>query len=270
MTFDDIKGNEKVFAGLKKAAMSGNAAHAYIIEGDASVHKDIVAKVFAKAILCTEKRGTGCGMCSVCNKIEHENHEDIFYVRKEGNSIKDEDMSNLQERLKNKPLGERNIAIVEDADTMTLRAQNRILKTLEEPPAGTVIMLLSENTENLIRTIVSRCAVIRLSHAEEIEDAESMKLAADTADALIAGKSFYEIKRILGDVTENKDKAFAFLDAFEHFYGNAAVRGGRQEMLYQKEYIYSQVENIEEARRDLRRNVSVGYVIKCLMLKSMS
>ena len=76
------------------------------------------------------------------------NHEDIFYVRKDGNSIKDENMSALQERLKNKPLGERNIAIVEDADTMTLRAQNRILKTLEEPPSGTVIILLSENTES--------------------------------------------------------------------------------------------------------------------------
>lgn len=87
---------------------------------------------------------------------------------------------------------------MEDADTMTLRAQNRILKTLEEPPAGTVIMLLSENTENLIRTIVSRCAVIRLSHAEEIEDAESMKLAADTADALIAGKSSMKSKEYLG------------------------------------------------------------------------
>ena len=270
MTFDDIKGNEKVLDGLKKAALSGNVAHAYIIEGDASVHKDIVAKAFAKALLCKERRGTGCDMCSICNKIEHENHEDIFYVRKEGNSIKDEDMSNLQERLKNKPLGERNIAIVEDADTMTLRAQNRILKTLEEPPAGTVIMLLSENTENLIRTIVSRCAVIRLSHTEEIEDAESMKLAEDVAGALIAGKSFYEIKKTLGDVTERRDKAFAFLDAFEHFYGNAAVSGGRQAVLYPKEYIYGQVQNIEEARQDLRRNVAAGYVIKCLMLKSMN
>ena len=270
MTFDDIKGNEKVLDGLKKAALSGNVAHAYIIEGDASVHKDIVAKAFAKALLCKERRGTGCDMCSICNKIEHENHEDIFYVRKEGNSIKDEDMSNLQERLKNKPLGERNIAIVEDADTMTLRAQNHILKTLEEPPAGTVIMLLSENTENLIRTIVSRCAVIRLSHTEEIEDAESMKLAEDVAGALIAGKSFYEIKKTLGDVTERRDKAFAFLDAFEHFYGNAAVSGGRQAVLYPKEYIYGQVQNIEEARQDLRRNVAAGYVIKCLMLKSMN
>lgn len=62
--------------------MSGNAAHAYIIEGDASVHKDIVAKAFAKAILCTEERGTGCGMCSVCNKIEHENHEVFFMSEK--------------------------------------------------------------------------------------------------------------------------------------------------------------------------------------------
>ena len=56
MTFDDIKGNEKIFAGLKRAALTGNVAHAYIIEGDAGVQKDMVAKAFAKAILCRKAR----------------------------------------------------------------------------------------------------------------------------------------------------------------------------------------------------------------------
>ena len=270
MTFDDIKGNEKIFAGLKRAALTGNVAHAYIIEGDAGVQKGMVAKAFAKAILCREKRGAGCDECVICNKIEHDNHEDIFYVRKDGNSIKDENMSALQERLKNKPLGERNIAIVEDADTMTLRAQNRILKTLEEPPSGTVIILLSENTESLIPTILSRCAVIRLAHTEDIEDVESAETAKRVADSLIDGKPFVEIKKMLSSVSENKDKAYAFLDALEHFYGNMAVRDDEASRNYPKEYIYSRVGDIEEARRDLKRNAVTGYVIKSFVLKAMN
>ncbi len=269
MTFDDIKGNERILDGLRRAALSGNVAHAYIIEGDMSVHKDIVARAFAKAILCREKRGTGCDECSICNKIEHENHEDIFYIRKDGNSIKDEDVSKLQEHLKNKPLGERNIAVIEDADTMTVRAQNRILKTLEEPPTGTVIMLLSENTESLIRTIVSRCVVIRLAHTEEIEDTESLETAKCVADGIIDGKSFFELKKMLANVMDDKDKAYAFLDALEHFYGKTAASCGETGRAYPKDYLYSQIRSIEEARRDLRRNVATGYVIKCLVLRAM-
>ena len=64
-------------------------------------------------------------------------------------------------------MGDRNIAVIKDADTLTVRAQNRLLKTLEEPFEGTVIMLLSENRENLLDTIKSRCIMYRLEDTEK-------------------------------------------------------------------------------------------------------
>ena len=82
-------------------------------------------------------------------------------------SVKDEQISKLQAELQKKPLGERNLAVIKDADTMTKRAQNRILKTLEEPYEGTVIFLLSENRENIIDTVKSRCVIYRLESQGE-------------------------------------------------------------------------------------------------------
>ncbi len=269
MTFDEISGNEKIFEELKNAARCGQISHAYILEGAIDIHKEMIAKAFAKSILCKEHRGSGCNSCVICNKIEHGNHEDVFFLEKEENSIKDEDVVRLQDRLRNKPLGERNIAILKDADTMTLRAQNRLLKTLEEPPDGTVIMLLSENTESLIKTIVSRCIVVRLPSTESLEDDALRLLAETTAEALLAGRPFYELKKTLAAVLSDKKQALAFLDALEVFYGRKAVGNNETDRLYPKAYLYEQVGAIEETRRSLRGNGTVGYALKRFLLKSM-
>ena len=267
MIFSDINENKKIIDRLKNAVACGNVSHAYIFEGDMCTAKDVVANCFAKAILCKEHPAEGCDSCVVCNKIEHGNHEDVFYVEKEGNSIKDEAVEDMQERLKTKPNGERNIAIVKDADTMTLRAQNRLLKTLEEPPVGTVIMLLSENTENLINTILSRCVIIRLSHSAGMTDEAMQNIAAEAAADLIARKPFFELKEKLADIIEERDAALEFLDALENFYGNAGTSRDKASSLYPKAYIYKATEIIEETRRDIKRNVSVSYAMKNLLLK---
>ena len=74
----------------------------------------------------------------------------------------DEQISKVQSDIKKKPMEERHMVVIQDADTMTLRAQNRLLKTLEEPFEGTVMILLSENRENLLETIKSRCVLYRI------------------------------------------------------------------------------------------------------------
>lgn len=268
MIFEDFRGeNERVIAKLRDCAKSGMVSHAYIFEGDAGTNKEQIAKSFAKAILCRDKRGEGCRECIVCNKIEHDNYEDLYFVEKQDNSLKDADISELQERLKTRPLGERNIAIIKDADTMTTWAQNRLLKTLEEPPTGTVIILLSENTENLLPTIVSRCTVIRLVYNEGYREGEMYETAIQTADALISQKPFFEIKKIIEKPCSDKDSALEFLDALENVYGTIATSENEKSRLYPKSYIYNAVSLIEEARLDIRRNIAAGYAIKNLMIK---
>lgn len=134
MSLKDTKGNEKVVERMIRAIKNRSISHAYLLEGNCSINKLALAESFVKAILCKDGEGDSCECCSSCNKLNHGNHEDVIYLAAEGNSIKDEAVEELQSRLKKKPyVGDRNIVILRDADTMTLRAQNRLLKTLEEP-----------------------------------------------------------------------------------------------------------------------------------------
>ncbi|MEL7657233.1 MAG: DNA polymerase III subunit delta', partial [Bacillota bacterium] len=132
MSLTDIRGNKNVVERMTRAIANGSISHAYLIEGDRTIDKLGLAENFVKAILCTEEEADSCDCCPTCNKISHGNHEDVIYLCAEGNSIKDEAVEELQSRIKKKPyVGDRNIVILQDADTMTLRAQNRVLKTLE-------------------------------------------------------------------------------------------------------------------------------------------
>ena len=122
MILKDIENNEKIIERLEYITKEEQLSHAYIFEGNRQCDKKLVADCFIKAVLCENSKGTGCSECAACKKIEHGNHEDVMYVEKSGNSIKDEAIEELQSRLKNKPVsGFRNIAVIQDADTMTIR-----------------------------------------------------------------------------------------------------------------------------------------------------
>lgn len=292
MTFDDICINENIKRRLTEAAEKGNVSHAYIFEGSACIDKETIALCFVKAILCEQQCGRGCDTCLTCIKLNHGNYEDLILIGADGNSIKDEAIENMQERLRNKPFGARNIVIMSDADTMTLRAQNRLLKTLEEPTPGTVMILLSENAENLTDTIRSRCILYRFSYEVNESDESMCLLAQQLSVLLLKGSPFYLLSQKVKPVTEDKGSALAFLDALETEYGRLLresvtnVAGGvgnavagDAETVYSDEsfaespaalyrrHIFDAIAAIEEARRNLQRNMGVGYALKCMMLK---
>ena len=139
---------EKLINRISLSIRENAVSHAYIIEGDALTDKMGFAIDFLKAVSCNELPGTGCDECLTCRKIEHRNYEDLYIVEAEFNasktakSIRDDAIEELQDNLARKAVEERCFAIIESADSMTHRAQNRLLKTLEEPNPGTVIILL--------------------------------------------------------------------------------------------------------------------------------
>lgn len=245
-------------------ARQGTLSHAYIFEGKKDGIKAAFAEEFAKAITSF--------------------HEDITVIKAEGLSIKDRDVESIQARLSMKPMsGDRNVAVINDADTMTVRAQNRLLKTLEEPPGESVIILLSENVENLLPTILSRCVIYRIE--DEVRDAggiiaEAEEYACKIGSMLLEGKGYYIISRQLDWVTENRDHANAFLDCLEKWIrdliiASAGIEIGisydlnNQNESIEKDKAYNAVKLIEEARRDLSRNINIGYAIKSMILKMM-
>lgn len=283
MSLDKWKSDEKLIERISKAIRSGSVSHAYIIEGDSCVDKEDFAKDFLKAICCEKRPGLGCSdgpmdgatvsdageKCLSCRRIDHGNCEDLYIVRAEGattKSVKDDAILELQENLKKKPTGPRNMAIICNADTMTKRAQNRLLKTLEEPTPGTVIILLSENRENLLDTIKSRCIFYRLGGGEET-DGEKLRDANRLVDALIEGENFFEMKQLLSKSMKSREDAFRILDGMERIYRNLLLEKDPRGRLLKREQIFRAVELIEEARRDLIMNVNYNYALKNLMLK---
>ncbi len=267
MNLLEFKGNEKLIQRLTATVQNNTLSHAYIFEGEAALDKTAFAKAFVKAVLCGEKPGIGCECCSTCRKIEHDNYEDLFYVEADGASIKDEAIEKLQERLKIKPYGERNIAIISNADTMTLRAQNRLLKTLEEPAPGTILILLSENIENLTNTILSRCVKFRLNYYGRESYEGMLDKAGEIADMLMRGAPFYKRKEAIADIAKDSEKTMAFLDALERVYRDFLIIPSEEGRLYKKSQIYRNVSLIEETRRQLLRGVSKSYALKDLMIK---
>lgn len=273
---------------MSRAIINRSISHAYLLEGERSIDKLELAENFVKAILCKAGQGDSCEYCLSCNKINHGNHEDIIYIAAEGNSIKDEAVEELQNRLKKKPYaGDRNIVILKDADTMTPRAQNRLLKTLEEPAPGTVLILLSENMENLTRTILSRCVIFKLNPFETSEYKNVLECAILIADMLLSGKPFYEISILLAEHTASREAAFEFLDALESWYRDLAVceydshsqmifHADRMEDIRKRSRLYPvsvidrAVSAIEEARNDINRNLNINYSIKNMILKMIA
>lgn len=273
---------------MSRAVTSGSISHAYLLEGDRTIDKLGLAENFVKAILCKAGGGDSCESCPSCHKINHGNHEDLIYLAAEGNSIKDEAVEELQARLKKKPyVGDRNIVILQDADTMTLRAQNRLLKTLEEPATGTVMILLSENMEALTQTILSRCVIYKLNPFETMEYKNALEGAILIADMLLEGRPFYEISSKLTDFTAGRDDALEFLEALESWYRDLAVceyDSGSQMIfhadreddirkrsrLYPKSALDKSVAAIEEAKNDLNRNLNISYTIKNMILNMIA
>ncbi len=288
MSLKDTRGNGKVVERMIRGIKNRSISHAYLLEGNSSIDKLALAENFVKAILCKEGEGDSCECCSSCNKLNHGNHEDVIYLAAEGNSIKDEAVEELQSRLKKKPyVGDRNIVILRDADTMTLRAQNRLLKTLEEPAPGTVLILLSDNMENLTQTILSRCVIFKLNPYETMDYKNPLERAILIADMVLDRKPFYEIARQLADDTTGKDAAFELLDALEIWYRDLAIceydshhqlichtdkidELKRRSRLYQRSAVDKAVAAIEEARNDLNRNLNISYTIKNMILKMIA
>ena len=242
---------------IRKTIETGNVSHAYIFEGSRISGKESAAKSFIAAVK---------GIKDLDSDPDH------YVVRAEAGqgrtvrSVKDADMEKLQADLKMKPQGDRNSAIIYDADTMTVKAQNRFLKTLEEPARGTIIVLLSENTDNLLETIRSRCVIYRFNSSADIPeeaDGEADKLL----DLLLKKKTFHEVKNQMSKVVKTRDDAYLFLDILESRLRDIMTGAFRMVPEMGKDEAIRDIETTEETRRALNGNAVVGYAMRRLILK---
>lgn len=167
--FENILGNEKNKKILEKAINLKKMSHSYIFWGTEGIGKKIIAKEFAKQILCLGDNKPDC-KCKSCIEFDSENNPDFQLINSENDKIKIEQIREMQRKIAEKPIiSHHKVYIIDNADRMTPEAQNCLLKTLEEPPEYIVIILICSNENNLLSTIKSRCTRL---HFDKIENSE--------------------------------------------------------------------------------------------------
>ena len=164
MDFVNIIGNENIKELLKNSIKTNNLVHSYMFVGPDGIGKKLFADVFSKMILC-ENQDDLCNNCSSCIRFNSNNHPDFMVVDSEdGKSIKIGQIRLLQEKIAEKPIiSNKKVYIINNADLMTVEAQNCLLKTLEEPPEYAILILVLSNESKLLNTIKSRCTKIAFS-----------------------------------------------------------------------------------------------------------
>lgn len=170
MGFKEIVGHEDIIAHFKSSIETGNVGHAYIISGDAGSGKKALAYAFADTLECEAGGTEPCGNCQSYLQISTGNYPDIITVTHEKPNLisVDEVREQLVNTVDVKPYkGKYKIYVIPDAELLNVQAQNAILKTIEEPPAYAVILLLTTNLDKLLETVQSRCLKLQTKPIRE-------------------------------------------------------------------------------------------------------
>ena len=186
--FESIIDQDRPLRILNSFLQKGTIPHALLFTGPEGVGKENAAVAFAMACNCSasksssetgranirtddfpdsgkhQKRERACGSCKSCRKIKSNNHPDIIRVQPFGSFIKIDQIRALCQTLALKPYEAiRRVVIMTDAHSMNPAAGNALLKALEEPPANTILILVTARASGLLPTIISRCQPIRFN-----------------------------------------------------------------------------------------------------------
>ncbi len=170
MSFKSILGQSQPKKTLTNALQNSSVAHAYLFYGPESIGKKKLAIALAKALNCKGADPLdACDECESCRKIECCIHPDFFYLEPVKSTptsreavIKIEAIRELQKKLAYLPYeGKTKVVVIDSAELMNPQAMNSFLKTLEEPPSSTVLLLISSNPNKMLPTLLSRCQGIQ-------------------------------------------------------------------------------------------------------------
>ena len=194
MAFRDVLGHTLPILLLQNAIQADRVVHSYLFTGNEGVGKKWVALQFAKALNCLQRSaplGEACDQCLSCRKIDGGLHPDVLVIEPEHQAVKVDQVREMQRMLAYRPYeGYRRVCILDGADRMAPFMSNALLKTLEETPLHTVIILIATHSRLLPPTILSRCQSIRfhplpislvsqwLVDRKEVQDAEAHLLAS--------------------------------------------------------------------------------------------
>ena len=212
--FETILGNQKVKQMLQNSIEKNIVSHSYMFIGLEGIGKKMIAKEFAKKNLCLNQIIDNQCNCKSCIEFDTNNNPDFLIVEPDGNSIKIEQIRNLQKLIQEKPIiSNRKVYIIDNADLMTKEAQNCLLKTLEEPPEYAVIILVGSNENLFLPTIKSRCMIL---HFDKISNEEMKRYLKDNLGINQINEEMLDMfQGSIGKAINLKDKQ----EEYESIYG---------------------------------------------------
>ncbi|MCD6404615.1 MAG: DNA polymerase III subunit delta' [Planctomycetes bacterium] len=224
MSFEVILGQDEALARLTSALANGRLAHALLLAGPEGVGKRMAALEVAKALLCPNGPAKACGACPSCHRVQRGIHPDLFVVEPEPGrtGISIGQVRELSRRVAQSPLeGRRKAALIDPADSMQPAAQNALLKTLEEPPQDTTLILVARDSDLLLPTVRSRCRRVDFKPVSGRVIADFLigrGTPADTAEVLsrMAGGSFARALQLLaGSRVEDRQRLICLVASQE-------------------------------------------------------
>lgn len=292
MEFSYITGNDKIKQMLTSILDQNRLSHSYMFLGVEGIGKFLIAKEWAKMILCRSAERKGCHECKSCIEFESGNHPDFYVLDSNGETIKIEQIRQIQVKILEKPIiSEKKVYIINDADNMTKEAQNCLLKTLEEPPEFAVIILIGSNEEKFLNTIRSRCTKISFENlkGQELEKILKEKFNMEIKDSYLTEASQGSVKRVVA-IYEKKDLYKNIREVFENIENYSILDVlNKLELLYKNkdniieildyiEYLFFQkakkevkyikyIEEIEVAKRNIKANSNYDMQIDRLLFK---
>lgn len=242
-------------------------SHSYIIEeGEDEIRTDFIEKLVS-GIECEseypEKRP--CGKCASCRQIAAGTSMDVYHMNMSGkNSYKTEDAVGMLDRLRMGSYGRYVIGIIDDADSLSEIIQNKLLKTLEEPEAGAIIILGSSNKDRLLKTVRSRCTVIRVSDYKIHQEKEILKKENlhEIVEMITGGEFFfYELREKIAKNINTRQDAEELIGLLEDEYRHRMIYGtSREDMV-------DAIDTAESALKDIKTGMDYNKALKRLVLE---
>ena len=264
--------NEKIKDLLLKCIRGSHISHAYMFYGGSRDSRTELGNWFAQALLCSSSEPP-CDKCLPCRKFLHGNHEDMFRVVKEADreTISVEQINSLADRLSLKPIGSRYVVLFENAEQMNASAQNKLLKTLEEPVSETIMILLCDKDSSMLATVTSRCVKFSLSSSAALYPDDILKSAELFVRLALDNAAYYKKKNIVLPFTTDKEngriKAMQFIDALEDVLSSELDSEIRMYGVCRNERLPDLIRMSENSRKSLIQLHSVAWTIKQLCLQ---
>ncbi len=211
----NILGQDHIKRHFQTAIITHKISHAYILAGEPGTGRSALADTFAMTLLCETGRAIPCMQCHSCKQVLSDNHPDLIHVtHKKPASIGVDDIRDqVNDTISIRPYsGGYKIYIINEAEKMTIQAQNALLKTIEEPPAYAVIILITANPDAFLPTITSRCVQLKIRPLDEstIQDHLTTNLSIPETKA--------EIYAAFARGNIGKAVQIAQSEDFQHFY----------------------------------------------------